>query len=215
MLRHRLHFGPYATPRFRIGQRVEDLRRGTVRIVGLSDGPIPWPIGFGPGGRSLVLYRGLARAVKRETEAAIMHWFGVGPSTVRKWRRALNVPRWNEGDLQLKAANGKVNLAALEGMHAKARDTGRRAKIAAARRGKPRPPEVIEAMRQANLGRKLPAEQRAKMSTAHKRRGTRPPAVGKPFTAHELWLIRSLTPADAARRTGRTLSAVYSQRGRS
>jgi len=45
MLRHRLHFGPYRTPRFRIGQRVEDERRGTVRIVGLSDGPIAWPIG--------------------------------------------------------------------------------------------------------------------------------------------------------------------------
>jgi len=29
MLRHRLHFGPYRTPRFRLGQRVEDQRRGT------------------------------------------------------------------------------------------------------------------------------------------------------------------------------------------
>jgi len=27
MLRHRLHFGPYRTPYFRIGQRVEDPRR--------------------------------------------------------------------------------------------------------------------------------------------------------------------------------------------
>ena len=70
MFRHRLHFGPYATPRFRIGQRVEDARRGLVRIVGLSDGRIQWPIGFGPGGLSLVLYRDLARAVKRETAAS-------------------------------------------------------------------------------------------------------------------------------------------------
>src|SRR5687768_18529976 len=105
MLRHKLHFGPYRTPLFRIGQRVEDERRGLVRIVGISDGRIPWPIGYGPGGRSLVLYRGLARAVRRECAAAVMHWWGVGQLAVNKWRRALGVPRWNEGDLRLKVAN--------------------------------------------------------------------------------------------------------------
>ena len=109
MLRHRLHFGAYKTPRFRLGQRVEDLRRGTVRIVGLSDGRIQWPIGYGPGGRSLVLYRGLARAVRRESAASVQHWFGVGPAAVNKWRRALDVPRWNEGDLRLKVANGRCD----------------------------------------------------------------------------------------------------------
>jgi len=55
MLRHRLHFGPYQTPRFRIVQRVEDLRRGTVRIVGLRAGRIPWPIGQTKRAKSLVL----------------------------------------------------------------------------------------------------------------------------------------------------------------
>jgi len=213
MLRHRLHFGPYATPRFRIGQRVVDLRRGTVRIVGLSDGPIQWPIAAGPGGLSLVLYRGLARAVRRESNAAVAYWFGVTGQTVTKWRRALGV-RHPEGDRCLQAANGKRNRNGLVAMWAKAKDPTRCAKIAAARRGKPRPPHVIEALRMANLGRKLPAAQRAKMSAAHKRRRTRPPAAGKPFTAHELWLIQRLPPAEAAKRTGRTLTAIYSQRSR-
>ena len=36
----------------------------------------------------------------------------------------------------------------------------------------------------------------------------------KPFSARELWLIQSLPPAEAAKRTGRTLTAVYSQRSR-
>src|SRR5262245_55950447 len=110
MLRHRLHFGPYATPRFRLGQRVEDERRGLVCFVGIRDGPIPWPIGQTLRAKSLVLYRGLARAVARESNAAVAHWF-------------------------------------------------------------------IEAMRQANLGRKLSAATRAKMSAAHKARGTWPPAA--------------------------------------
>ena len=65
MLRHRLHFGPYRTPLFRIGQRVEDERRGVVRIVAMSAGRIPWPIGHSSGSPSLVLYRDLARAVRR------------------------------------------------------------------------------------------------------------------------------------------------------
>jgi len=121
MLRHRLHFGPYQTPRFRLGQRVEDERRGLVRIVGLSDGPIAWPIGQTHRAKSLVLYRGLARAVPRESAAAVMHWWGVGPAAVNKWRRALNVPRWNEGDLRLKVANGKRNFRGVTAMWAKAR----------------------------------------------------------------------------------------------
>ncbi|MCI0357333.1 MAG: hypothetical protein L0211_02470 [Planctomycetaceae bacterium] len=37
--------GKYRTPTFRYGQRVDDERRGEVRIVGLSAGRIPWPVG--------------------------------------------------------------------------------------------------------------------------------------------------------------------------
>jgi len=126
MLRHRLHFGPYATPRFRIGQHVEDLRRGTVRIVGLSDGRIAWPIAAGPGGLSLLLYRGLARAVRSEANAAVAYWFGVTGQTVTKWRRALGV-RHPEGDRRLQAANGKRNRNGLLcGPKPKTRCDGRR-----------------------------------------------------------------------------------------
>lgn len=37
--------GKYRTPRFRHGDVVSCARRGDVRIVGLSDAPIPWPKG--------------------------------------------------------------------------------------------------------------------------------------------------------------------------
>jgi hypothetical protein len=60
MLRHTSTSAPSRTPLFRLGQRVEDVRRGTVRIVGLSDGQIRGPSATGPGGRSLVLYSNLA-----------------------------------------------------------------------------------------------------------------------------------------------------------
>jgi hypothetical protein len=50
------------------------------------------------------------------------------------------------------------------------------------------------------------------MSAAHKRRSTRAPKTGRPWTAEEEALLRRLPPAEGARRTGRTLKAVYAWR---
>ena len=72
-------------------------------------------------------------------------------------------------------------------------------------------------LRTMSIGRKASKATRAKMSAAAKRRVARgdwPPAAGKSFTARELRLIRTLPPAEAARQTGRTLKAIYSQRVR-
>jgi hypothetical protein len=38
-----------------------------------------------------VLYA-LKRAVRLESEAAVIYWWGVGADTARKWRRATGVP---------------------------------------------------------------------------------------------------------------------------
>jgi hypothetical protein len=62
--------------------------------------------------------------------------------------------------------------------YAKHRDPQRRAKIAAAKRGKPRPRHVIEAMNNALRGKTHTKEARQKMSEARKRRGAWPPAAG-------------------------------------
>ena len=199
----------YRTPSFRYGQRVECLARGEVTIVGLTDAPVPWPIGKTARAKSLVLYRDLARAVRREANQDVARLLGVTGQTVTKWRRALGVPANNRGTLRRRVEAGKRNRRALAAMHAKARDPVRRTKIAAAKRGKPRPRSVIDTLRLVNLGRKLSAEQRAKMSAAHKRRGTTPPAAGKPWAAWEDRLLGRLSPAAVASETGRTLRAVY------
>jgi hypothetical protein len=90
------------------------------------------------------------------------------------------VPPFNPGTLRLRRdyAFEPAYVAARKKARTKARDPERRRKIAESKLGKPRPRHVIEAVRAANLGRKLSNETRRKMSLAPKRRGTRPPKAG-------------------------------------
>jgi hypothetical protein len=71
---------------------------------------------------------------------------------------------------------------------------------------------MMEALAAANRGRSQSEETRRKRSEAHKRRRTRPPAAGEPWSPEEDELARTLPPEEVARRTGRTLTAVYNRR---
>ena len=215
--RTRLIAGPYRTPCCKIGRTLRCAIRGKVIVRGIREAPIQWPYTCNPKGGSptIIVCGDLARAIHVESETAICHWWGVGTDTVWKWRKALGVKpinkgtsellgRWSPATVQSKKARSKLKVAL--------KSPERAAKIAAGRRGKPRPPHVAEAVRRANLGRKLSAESRQKMSEAHKRRGTIPPAAGVPWTADEEALLGTMSDAEVAARTGRTLVAVQSRR---
>jgi len=79
----------YVTPVYASGARVECEVRGLVQIVGLSDGPLPWPIGELNGVRELIVYRGLAKALIVESPDAIAEMWGVPVTTARRWQTAL------------------------------------------------------------------------------------------------------------------------------
>jgi hypothetical protein len=213
-LRFQLHFGPYSTPRFKYGTKVQDAMRGTVRVIGLSDAPIPWPVIARGSGNTLPLYGDLARAVRLESNQAVAHHWGVTGQTVTKWRKALSVAPTNKGTSHLRRLYARQEFfrAAQRKAWTKARDPERRAKIAAARRGKPRPPHVIAALRRANVGRSASSDTRRKMSDSHRRRGTRPPKAGRPWTPAEEALLRQLPAAKVAQKIGRSLKAVYMRR---
>jgi hypothetical protein len=71
--------GTYKTPRFRVGVLLPCAYRGEdVIVVRFSAGQIPWPVGkrAGKAGSGLVLYGDLAKAVRRESNQAVAHWFG-------------------------------------------------------------------------------------------------------------------------------------------
>jgi hypothetical protein len=137
--------------------------------------PIPWPIGKRGRAKGLVVYAGLADAVRRESAQAVAHWWGVTPQTVGVWRKALGVGALTEGTRRLKrdhALEPGIAAARVKAV-AEAGDPERRRKIAESRRGKPRPPHVIEAMKQGRTGKSHDAETRARMSESHRKRRSR------------------------------------------
>jgi hypothetical protein len=205
--------GKYGTPRFRHGRKVLCEVRGEVTICGLSTAPIPWSLCTrGRGRRSLVVFKDLHKAILRESNQAICHWWGRTPQTVTKWRKALGVERNTEGSRRLSSEYCKEPWAveALKQAHAKAPDPQRRQKIAAARRGKARPPHVGQAVAAAHRGTHHSEETRRKMCRTHRRLGTLVPGT-KVWTASEDELLKTLSAQEAVRRTGRTLQAVYSR----
>src|SRR5262245_50970880 len=119
--RHRLLFGPYRSPRLRVGARAFCILRDCECVVTtLSDGRIPWPRGRpldAPlGGSGLLLLGGLVEAVKRESAAAVGYWFGVSEGVVWRWRKALGVTRTNNpGSRRLvRAASAEGGAASRE-----------------------------------------------------------------------------------------------------
>lgn len=151
------------TPSFRIGDRVQCLAREELIITGLHDARIPWPAGNqSPKARprSIVLYADLAQAVRTESEVAVAHWFGVGLFTDWKWRKALRVGATNQGTSRLRSdyALEPLQTAAREKAVQKSGDPSGLEKIATAKRGKPGPAHVREALLKANVGRKQSAE---------------------------------------------------------
>jgi len=67
-----LKYGPYRSPLVsRVGTILPCELRGPVKVVGITKSPIPWPIAENDGHRALVVYRGLARALRVETGEAI------------------------------------------------------------------------------------------------------------------------------------------------
>src|SRR5262249_40839833 len=87
--RFRLLFGPHPTPAIAYGDAVTCEVSGDLVVCGLTDAPTPWPTGKkrekGSRARSIVVYAGLAEAVRRESSQAVARWWGGGiPQTSGK-----------------------------------------------------------------------------------------------------------------------------------
>src|SRR5258707_799506 len=130
--------GTYKTPVFGYGDTAFCEVRGECEIVGLSSGPIPWPGGKRGRHRFLILYAGLAEAVRRESPSAVRFWWGVGPSTVGYWRKALGVAGTDNEGISVKRREASAGhlAAAREKARPTWSDPARAAKISASLKGR-------------------------------------------------------------------------------
>ncbi len=118
--RVKLLFGPYNPPPLRRGDRATCLFRDCeVVITSWTDAPIPWPrcraVHHRRGGPGLLVDEELARAIRHESAAAVMHWWGVGVRVVWQWRKALGVGRTdNEGTPRLIQGSAEKGAEAVE-----------------------------------------------------------------------------------------------------
>jgi hypothetical protein len=95
--RVKLLFGPYTAPPLKRGYRATCLYRDRLVIItGWSSAPTPWPrcrALDSRGGSGLLVDEELARAVRHESVAAGMLWWGASPTALRNWRMALGANR--------------------------------------------------------------------------------------------------------------------------
>jgi len=123
-----LRFGPYVTPVCVVGAVVECEIRGLVTVVALSKGPIAWPLGERDGHTEAVVFKGLARAVRQETPAAVAAAWGVKLEMAEAWQIACHRPRlrrkqtvssppipWKKGEDELLARVSLAEAARLTG----------------------------------------------------------------------------------------------------
>jgi hypothetical protein len=144
----------------------------------------------------MVVCSELARAVRRESVAALMHWWAVTSPTVWKWRQALGVMADTPGTRRLRSRAVYHNYAA--------------------RQGVTDPEEVAAFLAASGVGKrkqKYTAAARRNISAAAKRR-TRQPPVRTSFDLWEDEVIRTNPPAVAAYLIGRPMFAIYSRRFR-
>lgn len=108
--------GTYPTPTVRLGRRVHCRYRGKVcRVTSYTDAPIPWPrvqpLGQ-RGGSGLWVNAALERAVRTESAAAIVSWFGLSQSATHDLRVWAGVEGWTATLGSRRAIQGAADAGA-------------------------------------------------------------------------------------------------------
>lgn len=185
-------------------------RLGRVEVDGFSNALIPWPIVKRGGTPSLVLCGDLIEAVRRESVSAVVHWWGVSTTTVRKWRRLLGVPRMNEGTIRLhrEAIPDRFNDETQEKSRQALKNPETRAKMSASRKGKPIHPNSRKAASEA-CRRPRSEEWKAQMSERLRREWQDGSRVNRnQWTPEEIALLGTALDRVVAEQVGRSVEAV-------
>ena len=216
--RYKLLYGPYEVPKCRLGDKlVCEYRDREVTVKGMTDARIQWPCARRSVRRSPIVCGDLVRAIRTESEMAVAYHWGVGDSTVWKWRQALNVPRMTNGSRRLRIEY------AIEILTPEVRERGKeamhspevRAKLSAVKKGRPPHPNTIAACRE--LGRRPKTEAwKQRLSERSKKMWENPEAYGLPsrrkWTEEELALVGTDRDKAVAKALGLPAKVVQSKR---
>jgi len=218
--RFKLLYGPYVPPECRVGDKLSCEYRGReVTVCGISDGPIQWPSLRRRWPHSLIVCGDLIRALRSESEIAVAHHWGVSKQMVWQWRRALHVPLMNAGTTRLRIEHAvetltpEVRALAIEAM----RTPEHRARVSAARAGRPLHPNSLAAVRRVGRRRKSEESKRAQSEVTRKM-WQNPQAHGwRPrheWTDEEIALLGTDTDPKIANIIGVQPHTVFEQRRR-
>ena len=194
--RYKLIDGPYYPPRTARGRFLVCQLRGTVKVGGYSDGPIPWPRIWRR--RSLVICGDLLRALQTESVYAVSYHWGLSRAIVSYYRQQLSIPRHNPGTYRL------FREIVIEA----ARTPEARAKLSAVKEGIPSTESDRDRERLRRIQRRPKSRSwRRQMSERLRRRFD---LVGpyRPWTSKELAMIGTMPDREVGRRINRSLSAV-------
>lgn len=167
----------YETPSCRVGDWLDDEIFGSVEVGGFTAAKISWPYRKKTGAHSLILCGDLVEAVKNESAQDVCDWFGVGGTTVAKWRRTLGVDRQNNAGTQRlykELITKKITPESAVKGREKAKSQFSRAKISAANRGKPVHPNSKKAFIEAA---KRPKSEEWKQKASERQKGKSRPAT--------------------------------------
>ena len=227
--RLKLLFGPYMALPLKRGDRATCLYRDcAVIITGWSSAPIPWPrcrsLDSPGGGSGLLVDEELARAVRNESAATVMHWWDASMTAVCHWRKALGTCRTdNQGTARLMLAAAEKGAEAVkerlwtEEERERCRqvnaETGLAENLVLGYHGPLWTPEDIALLGTVpdvevarRTGRTLEAVRQKREEL-----GIRNPA-GNRWLAEEIALLGALPDREVARRLGRSLQSVTQKR---
>ena len=197
--RFKLIGGPYYPPRTDRGRFLVCELRGKVKVGGYSDAPIPWPRIWQR--RSLVLCGDLVRGLRTESVLAVAYHWGLSRAIVSYYRQQFRIERYTLGSYRL----FRKTIDA-------ARTPAARAKLVAAREGKPSLQSAASRERLRTIqSLPKPAEFKRRESERLRRRF----ALLGPFprwTPDQIALIGTMQDREVARRTGHTLMAVRAKK---
>jgi hypothetical protein len=183
----------YVTPVIVKGVSVKCEIHGLVKIAGLTNAPIPWPISE----HGLIVYKGLATAIRTEAQEDVAQWWGVPLATVETWKPTLG-PAKSKSERKAKQCQKRCE-----------------------RQWTPEQDSIIrkyrpsESSRLLKLSYKVVAARRKKLGYPHARSGPRtngtPLVTQCPSLAWNLDeddLVMTLPALEVMLRTGRTLKEV-------